>query len=209
MRMRTATCLALLILGAAAAPGPVDARDDDPPLVGEAFGPFADDVRWLGADGAPSFGDHDLTLIRWWTNGCPHCAASVPALSELRRRYGARGFELIAMYHPKGRRLGDRDVLRTLERMRFSGLAGVDPRWTQLKRIMQRGELRTATSISVLVDRSGTVRWVHPGPRIHPSDEEAHAAAARAYADLDRLLDAELPAAPEPDEPPKEAPPGG
>src|SRR5258708_36221024 len=42
-----------------------------------------------------------VVLQRWWTQSCPVCTATAPALYKLDAEYGARGLQIIAIYHPK------------------------------------------------------------------------------------------------------------
>ena len=154
------------------------------PLVGQPFGAIAG-LRWLTPEGAPvSLAAQRLTLFRWWTNGCPHCTGSVPALARLEERYRARGLRLVGVYHPKGAALRDaaaRDYARGLG---FTGALAFDDRWAKYVELRDRGGLDRATSISILVDADGVVRWVHPGPRIEAGS--ADLAALEAF--LDRTL---------------------
>jgi hypothetical protein len=163
-----------------------------PPLVGRLFGPDA--MRWWTPEGRPPlFADAPLTLLRWWTNDCHFCTDSIPALVDLRRKYAERGLRLAAVYHPKGRRLSDDAARAYALRLGHDGPVAFDDRWAKLIDLQRRGSLTSATSISVLVDRHGTVLWTHPGPRIHPSASSRHGTAAADHAALDRLLDRLLP----------------
>ncbi len=42
-----------------------------------------------------------VVLVRWWTDTCPYCSRSAPALNEFHARYAQRGLIVIGMYHPK------------------------------------------------------------------------------------------------------------
>lgn len=154
-------------------------------IVGSPFGAFTG-VQAAGA--LPDFSKNRFTLIRWWTNTCPHCAASLPALEELRGK--VKGFEVLAMYHPKPvRKVGIDRVVAEARRLGFEGPVAQDPAWGLFRQLRARGVPGRATSISVLVDRKGIIRWVHPGPRIHPSDDPRHRAAAQSYEELRRTVD--------------------
>lgn len=157
-------------------------------LVGQPFGDL-EGARFLQPF---AFADHELTLIRWWTEGCPFCADSLPALDTLRQRHAARGLAVVGMYHPKpARPVDDSAVRRFAAERAFAGFLAMDPTWTKLAELWTRGAPDTATSISVLVDRDGRVVWVHPGPRLHPS--ERHPRAEAAYRELEALLARRLP----------------
>src|ERR1051325_10028893 len=54
-----------------------------------------------------------VVLIRWWTEGCPFCIATAPALLELDHKYGHRGLQVIGIFHPKP--AGDRSMERMTE----------------------------------------------------------------------------------------------
>jgi hypothetical protein len=131
-------------------------------------------------------GERRLTLLRWWTNGCSHCTASIPPLAGVEQRFAARGLRLVAVYHPKGAPLSDAAAREHARRMGFGGTLAFDDRWTKYRELRDRGGLRRATSISILVDATGTIRWVHPGPRIE--------AGSRDLAGLESVLEGLLPA---------------
>ena len=155
------------------------------PLVGRPFGAL-DALRGDGAEGRPApLATRPLTLLRWWTNGCPHCAASLPAIAALDAKYRARGLRVVAVYHPKGAPLADPAARETARSLGFTGEVAFDDRWTKYADLRDRGDLRAATSISLLVDAAGTIRWVHPGPRLEPGSADVAA--------LDALLDRTLP----------------
>jgi hypothetical protein len=160
------------------------AGGDVNPLVGQPFGSM-DALRWLTPEGAPlALSAQPLTLFRWWTNRCPHCTGSVPALARLEDRFRARGLRMVGVYHPKGANLGDAAAREYARRLGFAGAIAFDDRWTKYVEMRDRGGLHRATSISVLVDAEGVVRWVHPGPRV----EEGSADLATLDALLDRML---------------------
>src|SRR5438093_1253265 len=53
-----------------------------------------------------------VVLIRWWTDDCHYCAATLPGLEALRTRYADRGLVVVGAYHPKPPRDGsDRKIL--------------------------------------------------------------------------------------------------
>ena len=119
------------------------------------------------AKAAPS-----VTLYRWWTDSCPFCEATLPAIESLRRRYQARGLRVIAVYHPKPpRRVADDFVLAAARKRGYRGPIAVDEDWSALRKVYLDGKKRGATSVTFLVDRDGIIRFVHPGPVFHPSDD--------------------------------------
>jgi hypothetical protein len=162
------------------------------PIVGTPFG-STEMLRWRTPEGGPvSPSAQRLTLFRWWTNACPFCTGSVPALARLEDRYRARGLRMVAVYHPKNVPLDDAAAQAYARRLGFSGALAFDDRWTKYVELRDRGSLYAATSISVLVDEKGIVRWVHPGPQIDAGSPDLAALDAL----VDRLLPAPAPASP-------------
>jgi hypothetical protein len=150
-------------------------------------------LHWIEPSSPIDLAAHRLVLLRWWTVQCPFCADSLPDLAALHERFRARGLGLVGVYHPKmlhGPR-GDA-VVAYARRLGFGGAIAADEQWDVLDRLRERHGLHAATSISVLVDGDGVVRWVHPGPRLHRSDDPAFADADRAYRQLEELLASRL-----------------
>jgi hypothetical protein len=174
----------------ASAPAPVSKGN---PLIGTKLD--LSPVRWVTDDGKPAdFRANRLTLLRWWTVGCPFCSDSLPALGELQRRYGKRGLGLIAVFHCKTLVApSDEELRRYLGELKCNATLARDDDWTALRPLLARGKLDRATSISVLVDQDGVVQWVQGGPRLHPSQEPDEAAADADFRQLERLLDQRLP----------------
>ena len=162
-------------------------------LIGARFEEL-DQLRWLTQNRkAPDLARHELTLLRWWTVGCPFCKASLPALEDLRSRYAERGLDVVGIFHPKPvRAFKDSNIWKYAREAGFNGTIGADPDWSVLKKLFAKGAPKTATSISILVDRKGIILWVHPGPSLHPSNakypKEADKEADRSYAELERLI---------------------
>lgn len=146
--------------------------------------------RSVGA--APTFDGH-VALVRWWTDGCPFCERSLPALEALRARHAARGLIGIAVYHPKPpRALADDEVAAMARELDWNGFVLVDEDWSALRAAWLDAAERAATSVTFLLDRAGRVRFVHPGPELHPSDDALHADCARDFRALEAAVDALL-----------------
>jgi hypothetical protein len=157
------------------------------PLVGEPIGSLAT-TKLLGRGGEDDTAQ-PLTLLRWWTVDCPFCRASLPDLAQLSSRFAPR-LQLVAVFHPKGAGSWSDEVLRGyLGGLGVTARLARDDDWRVLDSLRRRGGLDTATSISVLVDRQGIVRWVHPGPRLHRSAEAGFAAADRDWRELERVVE--------------------
>ncbi|MCB9898680.1 MAG: redoxin family protein [Planctomycetes bacterium] len=129
---------------------------------------------------------HRATLVRFWTDTCPHCRRSLPALDALLHEFADDGLAGLAVYHPKPPRpVSDDVVSQAAAELGWTGAVAVDADWTSLQAIWLDGdERRAATSFSLLLDADGVVRFVHPGPDLFPSDDDLDAEAARDYATL-------------------------
>jgi len=145
----------------------------------------------------PVFGEFSspLTLYRWWTDSCHYCEASLPALDSLREKYTDRGLKVVGVYHPKppSKTITEEEVLDGAKSRQFGGEVVIDEDWSQLKTWWLGTGDRQATSVSILVDEEGVVRFVHPGPVLFPSDEKQFAQENRDFELLDRAIHALLP----------------
>ena len=106
-----------------------------------------------------------VVLVRWWTApGCPFCEASAPALNEFSQRYGDRGLVVIGFYHHKSPT--PLSVAHVKEQVRKLGLTfpvAIDPDWNTLRSWWLAKHDRGWTSVTILLDRRGVIRHVHPG----------------------------------------------
>jgi peroxiredoxin len=108
-----------------------------------------------------------VVLLRWWTEGCPFCAATAPALISLEQTYGSRGLQVIGIFHPKppGRWTMEQ-VRRATAEKHFTFPVAIDGNWSALKRWWLTKH-RRATSASFLLDQNGIISNVHPGGEFH------------------------------------------
>ena len=147
--------------------------------------------RWLPSDDERANRPKPkATLYRWWTDTCPYCEASLPAVETLRREYEAKGLRVVAIYHPKPpRRVEEEEVLAAARRLGYGGQIAVDEDWSALKAAYLDSGRRGATSVTFLVDDRGIVRFVHPGPVYFPSTEPGKAGENRDYERLKRAVE--------------------
>jgi len=147
---------------------PVERGGQD--LVGQRFRKPAFD-RWLD-DTAQRPAKPKATLYRWWTDTCPYCRASLPAVEILRRQYGPKGLDVVGVYHPKpARAVNDDDVRSVARQFGFGGRIAIDDDWSALRHAYLSTGDRRATSVTFLVDADGVIRFLHPGPVFFPSDD--------------------------------------
>jgi thiol-disulfide isomerase/thioredoxin len=106
-----------------------------------------------------------VVLIRWWTApGCPFCEASIPALNEFARNYHDRGLVVLGFYHHKSPApLTPAHVKEQIQQLNLEFPVAIDRDWSTLRRWWLDKHDRGWTSVSILLDRHGTVRHVHPG----------------------------------------------
>lgn len=132
-----------------------------------------------------------VVLLRWWTQGCPFCEATAPALRKLQREYGDAGLVVIGIYHPKPPGPFDLASLEAAaEEKRFYFPVALDSDWSALKRWWLTRD-RDYTSVSFVVDRQSIIRYVHPGGEFHEGSKgglSTHASCNRDY----RTIDAEI-----------------
>lgn len=171
---------------------------DGSELVGKAAPPLRL-TRWLNSPPL-EIGHGDLrdkvVLLRWWTAGCPLCAATAPALIGFQQRYQSQGLRIVGVYHPKPDP-GDVDlksVKAAIAEKQFKFPVAVDADWSALKRWWLSTD-RDFTSVSFLLDRRGVIRYVHPGGEFHEGNEggfDTHESCNRDYhvieGDIRRLV---------------------
>ena len=135
-----------------------------------------------------------VVLMRWWTDGCHYCAATLPTLESLRERHAKAGLVVIGAYHPKPpREVSDRRIVAVANQLGFEGPIAVDREWSTLERYWLGGHPeRTWTSVSFLIDRAGNIRWLHGGGEYHASTDPRHASCDLEYRELEKILAATL-----------------
>ena len=185
---RTAGLALLPLLAAAVAAGaahapatrPVprgaDADVEAAGLLGAAAPPLPA-LRWLDGKARSSRSlAGQVVVIRNFTEGCPFCEGTLPALAQLDRDLRKRGLVVLGVYHPKPPRpVTDQEAQRHAQALGATFPVAVDPDWALVKRWwLDRGPGHW-TSITWVLDRRGRVRWVHPGGEYHQGGGEEHA----------------------------------
>jgi thiol-disulfide isomerase/thioredoxin len=164
------------------------AMRDGEEIVGTEMPPLAFDA-WVNTEGdRPLDSAGRVTLYRWWTDGCPHCEKTLPAVEALRKEYPA--LQVVAVYHPKPPRPVTGAAVRdAAANMGYAGPIAVDGDWSELRKFYLDKADRRATSASFLVDRKGVIQHVHPGPRFYPSANAAEAAENNDYLRLKEAVE--------------------
>ncbi|MCA9650475.1 MAG: TlpA family protein disulfide reductase [Myxococcales bacterium] len=153
-----------------------------------AWGP----MEWLGTEPLTL---EDLrgrvVLIRFWTDTCPFCRATAPALVELDEDFRERGVTVIGMYHPKprGSERSREAVAEVIAGWGWRFPVALDRDWRALDAFWLAHAPRDYTSVSFVLDRQGVIRYVHPGPELHPGGPPEHEQCRRDYAEIREVLE--------------------
>ena len=151
-----------------------------------------DGVEWLNTE--PIHLDDlrgKVVLVRWWTDSCPYCTRSAPALNEFHARFARRDLIVIGMYHPKpiDRLITASEIREAAQERGFGFPIAIDHGWSVLRRWWLDGGRRSATSVSFLIDRQGVIRHIHPGPAFHREVVGGDDQPSKDFAALDRMID--------------------
>jgi len=176
-------------------PSPADDPDSGVELLGAPPPPFAF-TRWVRG---PALTLAQLrgkvVLVRFWTEECHFCRATLPALETVRRRDAARGLIVIGAFHPNepGTHRSDAHIRHAAEELGFDGPIACDEQWRTLQAWWLDGHPeRNWVSCSFLIGRDGRVRWVHGGGEYHPSNDPRHHRCDLQFAGFEQALAAAL-----------------
>ncbi len=132
-----------------------------------------------------------VVLVRWWTDSCPYCSRSAPALNEFHARYAHRGLIVIGMYHPKpiDRPITVRKIREVAQERGFGFPIAIDRNWSVLRHWWLDGGRRSATSVSFLIDQRGVIRHIHPGPAFHREVVRGDLRPRRDFGELESIIE--------------------
>ena len=131
-----------------------------------------------------------VVLIRWWTETCPFCAASAPALNEFHETFKDKGLVVIGMYHPKPPGPRRQKVLeKALKQFGFEFPIALDMDWGTLRRYWLAKGRHRWTSVSFLIDKRGKIRYIHPGGEYYKEEDETRTEAERDYDELKMMIE--------------------
>ena len=131
-----------------------------------------------------------VVLIRWWTETCPFCSRSAPALNEFHDTFKDKGLVVIGMYHPKppGPRR-QKTLEKAVKRLGFEFPIALDMDWSRLRRYWLANSRHRWTSVSFLIDKRGKIRYIHPGGEYYKGEDETQTEAQRDYDELKGLIE--------------------
>jgi len=156
------------------------ATRDDPDSPASVLGQKAPDwtfTRWVrGEPMSLASLRGKVVLVRWWTEDCHFCRATLPEIEMLRKRYGADGFVTVCVFHPKPPHdVSNLHILEVAAKLGYDGPIAFDRDWVTLGRYWLDGHPeRNWTSVSFLIDRDGVIRWAHGGGEYHLTDDPRH-----------------------------------
>jgi len=120
-----------------------------------------------------------VVVVRFWTDRCPYCEASLPAMQKLAEEFEGKPVTFVGLYQskPLGSERPWKDAVRRARTLGVRFPIAYDHDWKTLKSWWLDGERRRATSASFVIAPDGTIAHVHPGPVFFPSErpEDAHA----------------------------------
>jgi peroxiredoxin len=119
-----------------------------------------------------------VVLIRFWLIDCPYCQRTAPALNYLLDKYQKDGLVIIGIHHPKSKEAEDPELVKKgASELKFKFPIAMDNEWTNVNAFWLSKRKRSYTSASFLIDKRGSIRWVHPGGDIikdgNTSDKES------------------------------------
>ena len=148
-------------------------------------------LKWMNSHSLKlkELGDK-VVLIRWWTETCPFCAASAPALNEFHDTFKDKGLVVIGMYHPKPPGPRPQKALeKAVKRLGFEFPIALDVDWGTLRRYWLAKGRHRWTSVSFLIDKRGKIRYIHPGGEYYKGEDKTQTEAQRDYDELKELIE--------------------
>ena len=131
-----------------------------------------------------------VVLIRWWTETCPFCRRSAPALNEFHDTFKDKGLVVIGMYHPKPPGPRRQNTLeKAMKRFGFEFPIALDMDWRTLRRYWLAKGGHRWTSVSFLIDKRGKIRYIHPGGEYYKGEGETRTEAQRDYDELKAMIE--------------------
>ena len=159
-------------------------------LIGE-LAPKWGTLKWMNSQPLKlSELEDKVVLIRWWTETCPFCSRSAPALNEFHDIFKEKGLVVIGMYHPKPPGPRRQQALeKAVKRLGFEFPIALDMDWSRLRRYWLANSRHRWTSVSFLIDKRGKIRYIHPGGEYYKGEDETQTEAQRDYDELKGLIE--------------------
>ena len=136
-----------------------------------------------------------VVVVRFWTDTCDFCAASLPAMQKLADEFRKEAVTFIGIYHSKPRG-SERPWSEAVARAKELGVRfpiTYDHMWKTARAWWLEGGHRGATSSSFVIGPDGKIVFVHPGPIFCPRDGCTNAQANADYEAIRAAIQASLP----------------
>jgi hypothetical protein len=177
----------------AARPGPIGrgADEDARALLGSPPPPLPA-LHWLdGKTRTLHSLAGQVVVIRNFTDGCPFCATTVPALEQIHRDLPR--LVVLGVYHPKPPRpVTSAEAQGHARALGATFPVAVDPDWALVKSWWLDPTGAPWTSVTWVLDKKCRLRYVHPGGEYHagggPDHTRCRADDQQLRATLTRLL---------------------
>ena len=136
-----------------------------------------------------------VVVVRFWTDTCPYCAKSLPAMQQLAEEFVGRPVTFVGLYQskPRGSERPWRDAVARARRLGVKFPIAYDHDWRTLRSWWLDGRRRAATSASFVIAPDGTIAHVHPGPVFFPSSDPTHARQNADFKAIRRAIEQHLP----------------
>lgn len=130
-----------------------------------------------------------VVVVRFWTDTCPYCEASLPALQKLAEEMKDAPVTFVGLYQskPLGSERPWEGVVAHAAKLGVAFPIAYDHDWATLRSWWLGGTRRRATSASFVIGPEGRFVHVHPGPVFFPSEDPAD---ARVNADFEAIREA-------------------
>jgi peroxiredoxin len=111
-----------------------------------------------------------VVLVRWFTGPwCPDCSATAPALREFDERYRDMGLAVVGMFHNSDTAMAA-EVRGHLDTYKYRFPVAIDRKAAARLAWSGGRDDYGFTSASFLLDREGSIRYIHEGGRYVKGD---------------------------------------
>jgi thiol-disulfide isomerase/thioredoxin len=125
---------------------------------------------WLNSDPIQLAGLRGyVLLIEFWDYSCVRCLRTLPYIKEWHRRYSEKGLELISIHTPQFPFARDPvNVRKAVDKLNINYPVVMDNDY-----FVWNAFRCTGWPTKILVDKSGFIRYVHPGEGLYQNFEQA------------------------------------
>ncbi len=137
-----------------------------------------------------------VVVVRFWTDTCPYCAASLPAMQTLADELRAEPVTFVGIYHskPRGSEKPWREAVARANELGVTFPIAYDHLWRTVRAWWLNGRQGVATSATFVIDPKGKFVLVHPGPAFYSSDDPKDKEVNADYQAIRAAIRAALPA---------------